>query len=451
MHTPFPFHLWPLTAHLRRGRLHLRQLDLAAWAAETGSPVYLYDAATLDEAVAAYRQGLKAWPGPSLITYAAKAWLSRPLAQVLRRRRLGLDVVSEGEMGIAAAAGFPPDLIHLHGNNKAPALLRQAIAQPIGAIVVDNADELDLLERLAAEEPGERTIPLWLRLNPNLLAPTHRYRQTGHHGSKFGLGPDEATAAAKRIRRHPKLRLEGVHTHIGSQIFDLEPFLTACDRLIAFTASLHQAGHETIRYLCPGGGLGQPYHPNDARLDLAQAANRIASHCAAAWTRYNQGIPKAQYSAPPTLVLEPGRSLIARAGVALYTVGSVRQLEDGSRIIAVDGSMADNIRPALYGARYTACLPAAPLSVPLGPARIVGPLCESGDILIEDLPLPAVRSGDILAVPVSGAYHLSMASNYNAALFPPVYWLEDDHLSLMQRRQTVADLLQRDLSLPTYA
>lgn len=442
MNPPFPFHLWPLSAHLRRGRLHLRGIDLAAWAVETGTPAYLYDAATLDEAVAAYRHGLASWPGPSLLTYAGKAWLSRPLAQALHRRRLGLDVVSEGELGIAAAAGFPFDLIHLHGNNKAPTLLRQAIRQPIGAIVVDNLDELDLLERLAAEQAGDQPAPLWLRLNPNLLAPTHRFRQTGHHGAKFGLSSGEALAAAERIRRHPNLHLSGIHTHIGSQIFDLEPFLAACDHLIAFAAGLHQTGHETLHYLCPGGGLGQPYHPADAHLNVAQAANRIASHCAAAWTHYNSG------AAFPTLVLEPGRSLIARAGVALYTVGAVRHLGDGSRIVAVDGSMADNIRPALYGARYTACLPNAPQGAPRGPVRIVGPLCESGDILIEDLPLPAVRPGDILAVPVSGAYHLSMASNYNATLFPPVYWLEAGRLSLIQRRQTVADLLQRDLPLP---
>ena len=438
--TRFPFHLWPLGAHLRAQRLHLGGLDLAEWAAAAGTPAYLYDAATCDHAIACYRYGLRAWPGPSLLAYAAKAWLNLPAAELFKRRGLGLDVVSQGELGMALAGGYDPALLHLHGNNKPPALLRAAIAEGVGAIVVDNLYELDLLEELASTRP--EPLCLWLRLNPNLLAPTHRYRQTGHHGAKFGLSWDEAVLAARRIRRHTGLALTGLHTHIGSQIFDLEPMLAAATRLVALAAALVDAGLEPIAALCPGGGLGQPYHPDDARFDLAEAVKRIASHCTQVWSQYNFG-------SVPTLVLEPGRSLVARAGIALYTVGAIRRLADGSRIIAVDGGMADNPRPALYEARYTACLPAAPLAPLAGPARIVGPLCESGDILIEDLHLPEVHPGAILAVPVSGAYQLSMASNYNATLLPPVYWRDGERLICLQRRQTTADLLLRDLPLPS--
>ena len=438
--TRFPFHLWPLGAHLRAQRLHLGGLDLAEWAAAAGTPAYLYDAATCDHAIACYRYGLRAWPGPSLLAYAAKAWLNLPAAELFKRRGLGLDVVSQGELGMALAGGYDPARLHLHGNNKPPALLRAAIAEGVGAIVVDNLYELDLLEELASTRP--EPLCLWLRLNPNLLAPTHRYRQTGHHGAKFGLSWDEAVLAARRIRRHTGLALTGLHTHIGSQIFDLDPILTAATRLVALAAALVDAGLEPIAALCPGGGLGQPYHPDDARFDLAEAVKRIASHCTQVWSQYNFG-------SVPTLVLEPGRSLVARAGIALYTVGAIRRLADGSRIIAVDGGMADNPRPALYEARYTACLPAAPLAPLAGPARIVGPLCESGDILIEDLHLPEVHPGAILAVPVSGAYQLSMASNYNATLLPPVYWRDGERLICLQRRQTTADLLLRDLPLPS--
>ena len=438
--TRFPFHLWPLGAHLRAERLHLGGLDLAEWAAAAGTPAYLYDAATCDHAIACYRYGLRAWPGPSLLAYAAKAWLNLPAAELFKRRGLGLDVVSQGELGMALAGGYDPARLHLHGNNKPPALLRAAIAEGVGAIVVDNLYELELLEELASTRP--EPLSLWLRLNPNLLAPTHRYRQTGHHGAKFGLSWDEAVLAARRIRRHTGLALTGLHTHIGSQIFDLDPILTAATRLVALAAALVDAGLEPIAALCPGGGLGQPYHPDDARFDLAEAVKRIASHCTQVWSQYNFG-------SVPTLVLEPGRSLVARAGIALYTVGAIRRLADGSRIIAVDGGMADNPRPALYEARYTACLPAAPLAPLAGPARIVGPLCESGDILIEDLHLPEVHPGAILAVPVSGAYQLSMASNYNATLLPPVYWRDGERLICLQRRQTTADLLLRDLPLPS--
>ncbi len=436
----FPRYLWPISAHLRGGRLHLGELDLAVWAAGCGTPVYLYDAATCDEAIAAYRYGLRAWPGPSLLAYAAKAWLNLPAAQLMSRRRVGLDVVSQGELAIALAAGYDPALLHVHGNNKPPALLDEAAAAGVGSIVVDNLHDLELLEPLAAARATP--LSLWLRLNPDLLAPTHHYRQTGHHGAKFGLTWDEAHAAADSIRKRGGMVLTGLHTHIGSQIFELEPLLAAADRLVALAASLREAGYGEIACLCPGGGLGQPYHPEEGRFNLAEAVQRIAGHCARTWSQYNFG-------SYPTLVLEPGRSLVARAGIALYTVGAVRRLADGGRIIAVDGSMADNPRPALYQARYTASLPAAPLAPPTGPARIVGPLCESGDVLIEHVLLPEVHPGDILAIPVSGAYHLSMASNYNATLLPPVYWREAGKTICLQRRQTPADLLLRDLPLPS--
>ena len=438
----FPRHLWPITAHLHDGRLHLRGFDLAELAARLGTPLYLYDGATLDHAVAAYRAGLRGWPGPSVISYAAKAWLNRPFARVLARRNLGVDVVSEGELDVALAAGFPASRIHIHGNNKSLALARMAARAGAAAWVVDHGQELDMLARLSEE--GERVPDLWLRFTPALSAPTHPYRQTGHRESKFGMSSEEILLAAERIREHPGLRLTGLHAHIGSQIFALEPFLETCDRLIALAAELRERGHELLRVLSPGGGLGVPYHPDDPRLSLSQSVESIARHCAETWTR--------MIRAPhPTLLLEPGRSLIARAGVALYTVGSVRRLDDGRRIIAVDGGMADNLRPALYGARYTACAAAAALDPPLGLARIVGPLCESGDFLIDEIELPSLAAGNILAIPMSGAYHLSMAGNYNGALRPAVYWLHRDDLIPFQRRETIADLTARDLPLSHYA
>jgi len=431
--TDFPRHLWPLGIHFFRSRLYLGRYDLTDLARQLGTPVYIYDAATIDHAISAYRHGLRAWPGPGLITYASKAWLSTPIARFLARRGLGLDVVSPGELAMGLKGGFDAARLHLHGNNKSPDLLQRGVDAGVGAIVVDNLHELHLLEGMTPPRP----VTLWLRLNPDLLAPTHVYRQTGHYGSKFGLTREEALEAARRIAASPHLRLTGLHVHIGSGIFDLAPVLASVESLVDVASAIEEAGWGEIEVISPGGGLGAPYTPDDPAIPLHDLARRLCAGTAAVWRRRHGG----PY---PTLVLEPGRSLIARSGVALYTVGAIRRLMDGARIIAVDGSMSDNIRPALYGARYTAALAHNPLGDPIGPARIVGPLCESGDFLIEAINMPAAHPQDVLVIPVSGAYHLSMASNYNGVLRPAVWLHHRGDLILMQRRETIDDLMRRD-------
>ena len=434
--TFFPRHLWPLSSHFFRQRLCLGEFDLTDLARRLGTPLYIYDLATLDHAISAYRHGLRAWPGPSLIAYASKAWLSLPLAQLLARRGLGFDVVSEGELAVVLRAGAAPARIHLHGNNKSPDLLARAVDAGVGHIVVDNLHELTLLERMQPPAP----LDLWLRLNPEREADTHAYRQTGHAASKFGMTREEAEVAIRRMAAAPHLRLTGLHAHIGSQFFGLEPLFETIDRLVALAAWVHEQGLGTIGFLSPGGGLGAPSHPDDPAPRLAETVREISAYAARAWRQ--------RLAAPhPVFVLEPGRELIARAGLALYTVGAIRE-RAGLRIVAVDGGMSDNIRPALYGARYTALLAGAPLAPPAGPARIVGPLCESGDFLIDRIELPEVRPGDVLALPMSGAYQLSMASNYNGALRPGVWLHARGALHPLQRRETVDDLLHRDIPLP---
>ncbi len=435
--TKFPRHLWPLSLHFFQKRLFLGEHDLTDLARRLGAPLYLYDLATLDHAISAYRHGLRGWPGPSLIAYASKAWLSLPLAQLLARRGLGFDVVSVGELEIAQRGGADPRLIHIHGNNKSPGLLARAADAGVGGIVVDNLHELTLLEKMQPPAP----LSLWLRLNPDQSPDTHAYRQTGHYGSKFGLSWEEAQIAARRIAQAPHLQLTGLHAHIGSQFFDLKPLFRAIDRLAALAAWVQGQGLGEVRYFSPGGGLGVPYHPDDPAPRLVEAVRGLSEYAARAWQERVGG----PY---PTLALEPGRSLIARAGLALYTVGAMRHLTTGQRIIAVDGGMSDNLRPALYGARYTAALAHAPLAPTAGPARIVGPLCESGDFLIDSIDLPKAHPGDVLVVPGSGAYHLSMASNYNGMLRPAVWLHARGKLIPMQRRETVADLLRRDFPLP---
>ncbi len=435
--TTFPRHLWPLSIHLFRGRLHLGPLDLQQLGHDLPTPLYLYDAATLDAAIASYRHGMKAWPGKRLITYASKAGLSVALAQFLARRGLGLDVVSLGELAIGLRGGFAPEMLHIHGNNKPAGLLQRAIDANTGAIVIDNLRELALLEGMSLP----RSIDLWLRMNPNLLAQTHAYRQTGHYGSKFGLARAQALLAAERIAAHPRLRLTGLHAHVGSQVFELDAMTQALEHLIDLAVTIEARGWAHIQVLSPGGGLGVPYHPDDPRAPLHSQVQRLCAHAAQAWQKRHGG--------PfPTLILEPGRSLVARAGLALYRVGNVRTGPNDQRIVAVDGGMSDNIRPALYNARYTAALASNPLGASAGPAKIVGPLCESGDFLIRQVALPHVQPGDVLVMPVAGAYHLSMASNYNGTLRPGLWLHARGQLVPMQRRETIADLMLRDHFLP---
>ena len=435
--TTFPRHLWPLSTHLFQRRLWLGRYDLFELGQRLGTPVYVYDLPTLDHMISAYRHGLQFWPGQGLITFASKAWLSLPLVQLLTWRGLGLDVVSEGELEIARLGGMDGEKIHLHGNNKSLALLTKAIAVGVGAIVVDNLQELALLERLSLTKPQR----LWLRLNPDLMAATHAYRQTGHYGSKFGLTWEEAQEAVQRIVANEHLMLTGLHTHIGSQLFEFEPILKAFERLIDLAAWIQRRFGLSIRYISPGGGLGVAYHPQDPKRELFPLVRDLCVFAARSW-RQRLG------ESFPILVLEPGRSLIARAGMALYSVGNIRYLSNGERIIAVDGGLSDNSRPALYGAKYTAVLARDPLGEPVGPARIVGPLCESGDFLIKSVMLPEVQPGDVLAIPVSGAYQLSMASNYNGMLRPSVFLHTRATLIPMQRREQFEDLWRRDVLLP---
>ncbi len=432
----FPRHLWPISTHFFRRRLNLGAYDLFDLGRRLGTPVYIYDLPTLDHAISAYRHGLQAWPGEGMITFASKAWLSLPLVQLLKWRGVGLDVVSEGELNIALLGGMDAEKMHLHGNNKSLSLLTRAADVGIGAIVVDNVEEITLLERISTGRPQN----LWLRLNPDLMAPTHAYRQTGHYGSKFGLAWEEALEAIRRIDSSAHLKLTGLHVHIGSQIFSPSSLSKAFERLIDLAVWIQRELGQSIRYLSPGGGLGVAYHPRDPFKPLYHLVRELCVHAAQSWRqRVDQPFP--------VLVLEPGRSLIARAGIALYSVGHVRNLSNGERIIAVDGGLSDNMRPALYGANYTAALTRDPLGEPLGPARIVGPLCESGDFLIERVMLPEVKPGDVLAIPVSGAYQLSMANNYNGMLRPSVYLHTRSKIIPMQRRERLEDLWRRDLLL----
>lgn len=418
--------LLPITSAVTADHLHIAGHDVGALARAWGTPLYLYDGNTVRQQCDTLRAALAAaYPGVAEITYAAKAYFAPRFARKLAAFDVGVDVVSLGELRAAVNAGFAPEKIHLHGNNKSAAELRAALDLGLQAIVVDSLDELAFLEGLA-QEAGRRP-RVWLRVTPGLTVDTHTYRQTGHHAVKFGLplADGQATEALQRAQASPHLELTGLHTHLGSQIHEIAPYVEAIQRLFALAYAEDFCPAE----FSPGGGWHVRYTPDAPTTPVETWVEAVAEAVQDECARYSYPLPR--------LVLEPGRWLTARAGVAVYTVGACKVSGDGTRWVAVDGGMADNLRPALYGARYIALLPERMTAAPTDVVNIVGKFCESGDFLIEGAALPPVTRDDLLALPVAGAYQLSMASNYNLAERPTALWLEEGAVEVLQPREDV--------------
>ena len=431
---PHP-HLWPDTATVDdSGRLCVARLDLAALAREYGTPLYVFEEATIRAQCRAFRRAFTARWSASAIAYAGKAYLSPALCQILLEEKLELDAVSLGEIGVAQAGGYPAERIHLHGNFKPIHELAAALDAGVGRIVVDSLDELTRVEALARERG--QVAAIWLRLNPDVATATHVYTQTGHAASKFGLdlASGAALAAAERAIASPWLDLVGLHAHVGSQLFDVTPLAQTVTLLGEFAGLLRRRYGAKIQEISPGGGLGVAYAPEQHAPDIADYAETV--------TRALATVVEREGLASPRLIVEPGRAIIARAGIALYTTGPRKVVAGGPTLLAVDGGMGDNPRPALYGARYFAALPARITEPATEKARIVGRYCESGDVLVEEAALPPTTPDEILAIPVSGAYHLPMASNYNLVLRPPVLFVNEGHARMVRRRETLDDLLR---------
>lgn len=423
--------LFPDSARLKDNTLTIAGQDLAALAEKFGTPLYLYDRATLDSRARRYTSALELYAGPpASITYAGKAYLCRAIAEWVRERGLWLDCTGETEIRMAQAGGVPRQHILVHGVNKSPADLAAAL-EAAGTLVVDNLHELERLLPLPGPLPD-----LWLRLLPGTPVQTHHaHTQTGQPGSKFGLPPADFLEAAALCRR-AGLPLTGLHFHLGSNFRDPSPLVQAIELGLDLA---QQAGFTGDWHFSPGGGWGMAYHEDELpQPDLEEYVHLILE-------TVTQGCCKRSLPMP-SLHLEPGRSLIAPAGVALYRVGAVKHEGDLTWLL-VDGGMTDNPRHAMYGSRYTA-LPVTGLQRPLAVrTHAAGPLCESGDVLFESLPLPRMEPGELLAVPMSGAYHLSMSSNYNGTPRPAVLWLEAGSHRLIQRRETPQDLMRRDAGL----
>ncbi len=428
----------PLTAAVNAaGRLEIGGCDAVDLAREFGTPLYVFDEADLRARAQEFLSEFRSrWPDTSVL-YAGKAYIGKALARLFAEEGLGLDVVSAGEVAIARAAGFPMERAYFHGNNKLPSELAEALEAGIGRVVVDNFSDIRVLSELA-KAAGRRQAVL-LRVTPDVDAHTHAKITTGVLDTKFGLPVafGQAAEAVTQIMASPALELVGLHCHIGSQIFEVEPYYQAIETVLEFAAAMVRDHKLDFREFSPGGGIGLQYTRDERPPPASVYAEAITSALRDGVKRF--GLPA------PRLVVEPGRAAVGRAGIALYTVGSRKELPEVRTYVAVDGGMADNIRPAMYGARYEALSAERPAAAAEETVTIVGKYCESGDYLIRDARLPRLREGEVLAIPAAGAYCLAMASNYNAALRPPVVFVAGGKARLVRRRETYADLLAAEV------
>ncbi len=437
---PLHAHLWPDTARLGRdGRLQIAGLDVAALACEYDTPFYVYDEATLRGQMRAFRAAFASrWP-ESAVAYAGKAYLSPALCALLLEEGLELDTVSAGELAVALRAGFPAERIHLHGNMKPDVELAYALdagGTGVGRVVIDSLDELARVEALG--NARGRPVAIWLRVNPDVRAQTHASISTGHADSKFGLdlASGAVLEAARLATASPWLDLAGLHAHAGSQLFDTSPIARVVETLAELAAAIRDETGSVPRELSPGGGVGVAYVPEEHALAPDDYAEAVTGALRAASERLR--LP------PLRLVVEPGRAIVACAGVALYTTGP-RKVTPNAIFVAVDGGMGDNPRPALYGARYHAALAERMNAPATETVQVVGRYCESGDVLVHGARLPEAHPDEILAIPVSGAYHLPMASNYNLVPRPAVVFVREGCSRLVRHRETLDDLTRLDV------
>ena len=425
--------LFPVTYRVNAaGHMEVGGCDLVGLAREHGTPLYVYDEATVRQRAAEYAAALG---GAGQALYSAKAFASPQFLRIVAEEGLGLDVVSAGELHLALRSGFPRDRIHFLGNNKSVEDLSAAYGAG-ATIVIDGEHEFDLLREVIPE--GGR-VPVMLRISPGVKPDTHDHISTGQLDSKFGFSIENGAArrAVETALRHPRLELAGLHSHIGSQIFGLRAYEKAMSIMLDLLVELkRELGYEP-RKLGAGGGLGIAYTRNDdpptPRQFVETVMHALITGCA------ERGLNV------PQLVVEPGRSIAGPAGVALYTVGSIKDIPGVRRYVAVDGGMGDNIRPKLYGARYEAFLASDPERAPDAKVTIAGKYCESTDILITDIEMPGLRPGDVIALPAAGAYCLAMASNYNGMPRPEVVMVRDGTARVIRRRETLDDLLTAEV------
>ncbi|QCT02508.1 diaminopimelate decarboxylase [Paenibacillus algicola] len=419
------------------GHLEIGGCDTSELKAQYGTPLYIVDEQAVRDRAREYIEAFKASGLKFQVAYASKAFCVMAMCRLAEEEGMSLDVVSDGELYTALQAGFPAERIHFHGNNKTIEEIEMALDAKIGCFVVDNEVELHMLQAIAAEKKVQ--VKILLRVTPGVEAHTHEYISTGQTDSKFGfdIGNGSAFTAVKLASQQDNLELLGLHSHIGSQIFEVEGFQMAVQRVAEFAASVKEQLGVTFTVVNLGGGFGIRYVEGDTPLQVSQYVKAITD----AVKNHFAGIAEEL----PEIWVEPGRSIVGDAGTTLYTVGTSKDIPGVRKYVAVDGGMTDNPRPALYESRYEAILANRANDKVEETVSIAGKCCESGDMLIWDLDLPKVESGDLLAVACTGAYNYSMASNYNRIRKPAVVFVKDGQSDLVVRRESLEDIVHLDV------
>ena len=429
----------PISASVNdAGRLALQDRDVRDVVEEFGSPLYIFDEATIREMCREFVGNFKRFYPKTDIEYSTKAFSNPAVLKIIEDEGLHIDVVTGGELVFALAADFPAEKINFHGNNKVRDELREAVSADIGRITIDSFHEIELLNQVAAELGKTQAVNL--RLSPSIDPHTHRLTTTGVLDSKFGFSIEtgDAEKAVDAALAQPNLDVQGLHFHLGSPLFELEPYEEAIEYVCAFAARMKWVHHLDMHEFSPGGGMAIGYLSSKLPPSIADYAQTITESLVSSCTKY--GLEQ------PRLIIEPGRSIVGRAGVAVYTVGGIKRIPGVRTYVSVDGGMGDNIRPALYEAEYEVMSVDDPLGEPVQTVTIAGKFCESGDVLARDIQLPEVNTDDLLVLPASGAYCVPMASNYNLQTRPAIVLMtEQSEARLIRRRETYADLLSTSI------
>ena len=412
--------------------------DVAKLCQEYGTPLYILDIQAVRKVAADYLS-IKNYYNNSRISYASKALSLTALYQVLDHEGFFFDVVSDGEFYTMLNAGISAKKAYFHGNNKTINEIKYALEQGIGVIVVDNVDELNTIHEVYTELGITNKVTIMVRVVPEIEAHTHEFVRTGQRDSKFGVHLENVISFVETVKKYEEFDFVGFHAHIGSQIFDTDPYHVLIDKLIDLAVDVHKKTGVLASAIDIGGGIGIKYVKDDDPPSVREFVAKIAESMKSALERVN-------YPIQPLLILEPGRSIVANAGVTIYSVGGVKEIKGLKNYISVDGGMADNPRPITYGSVYSADI-INKSKVNLKKYSVAGKFCESGDVLLKDIELPVVEKGDLLMVYATGAYNYSMSSNYNRYRKPAMVFVENTKAQLVLKRETLEDIIRNDVRI----
>jgi len=418
------------------GKLEFDKCDLTNLSQKYGTPCYVYSESIVRKNCREYIKSFSQRKVNFEILYAGKAFLTKAMCNILKEESLSLDVASGGELYTALSAGFPPEKIFFHGNNKSKEEIEFALRENVGTMMVDSEYELDMIEQIA--ERLKTQIKIMIRVTPGIDTHTHKYIQTGQVDSKFGISIDKVPDFMEKVLSKKNIIYKGLHCHLGSQIFDLSPYALAIREMVKLIKEIKNIWGIDTPNLNLGGGLGVKYLESDLPPSIEYFVNLIVDNLEREITKNNLTMPR--------ILVEPGRSIVAEAGITLYTIGAVKEIPGIKKYLIVDGGMTDNPRPILYQAKYEAILAnKIDNKLPEEVVTIAGKCCESGDILIKDLKLPLTSPGDLLAVFTTGAYHYSMSSNYNGLPRPAVILVNQGKTKIIVRRETYKDIIRNDI------